>query len=215
MTYIPPQSGLESYTCPHCGVVARQYHYYSSGILNGNRHPEADKNPVRVSQCEHCKKFALWYFDKMVYPNRGNAPLPNPDMPEEVKHEYEEAAQIVAASPRGAAALLRLAIQQLCIHLGEPGENINDDIAALVKRGLPITVQQALDIVRVTGNNAVHPGQINTDDVDVVVNLFPLVNIIVEYMISIPNKISGLYENLPEGAKSAIKKRDNKKENTP
>jgi hypothetical protein len=132
-------------------------------------------------------------------------------MPIEVKKEYYEAALILTNSPRGAAALLRLAIQKLCIYLGGTGENANDDIAALVKKGLPVTVQQALDIVRVTGNNAVHPGQINTDDVEIVVNLFPLVNIIVEYMISIPNKINGLYSNLPESAKSAIEKRDIKK----
>ena len=211
MSYIAPQSGLKSYTCPHCGVVARQYHWINAGLLDQSQFPEFSQNPVRVSKCEHCGEICLWYFDKLVYPNRGNAPLPNPDMPIEVKKEYDEAALILTNSPRGAAALLRLAIQKLCIYLGGTGENANDDIAALVKKGLPVTVQQALDIVRVTGNNAVHPGQINTDDVEIVVNLFPLVNIIVVYMISIPNKINGLYSNLPESAKSAIEKRDIKK----
>ena len=92
MIYVAPQSGLKSFTCPHCGVVARQYHFYSLGNLDGRRFPDNNKNPVRVSQCEHCEKLCLWYFDKMVYPNRGNAPMPNPDMPDEVKDEYEEAA---------------------------------------------------------------------------------------------------------------------------
>ena len=62
--------------------------------------------------------------------------------------------------------------------------------------------------MRVTGNNAVHPGQIDTDDPEIVGNLFDLVNIIVEYMIAMPKKVSGLYSSLPGAAKESIKKRD-------
>ncbi len=48
--------------------------------------------------------------------------------------------------------------------LGNPGEDINADIAALVKDGLwADLLQRALDVVRVTGNEAVHPGQTDTD----------------------------------------------------
>ena len=115
-------------------------------------------------------------FRQVNYPNRGNAPSPNPDMPEDVKIDYEEAASISTQYPRGAAALLRLAIQKLCIPLGGKGKNINEDIQTLVSNGLPITVQQALDVVRVVGNNAVHPGQINVDDQEVVGKLFSLIN---------------------------------------
>ncbi len=66
----------------------------------------------------------------------------------------------------------------------------------------------SLDIVRVVGNNAVHPGQIDTDDLGVVGNLFSLINITTEMMISVPNKISSLYGALPSGALQAIQKRD-------
>jgi hypothetical protein len=62
--------------------------------------------------------------------------------------------------------------------------------------------------VRVTGNNAVHPGKIDVDDPEVVGRLLELINIIVEYMIALPKKVSGLYTSLPEGAKDAIIKRD-------
>ena len=209
MNYIAPKTGLKGFTCPHCGVLARQYHYARMKRLDSQA-SLFENNPVRVSVCEHCDEMCLWYFDQMVYPNRGNAPVPNPDMPDEVKKDYEEAANISTQSPRGAAALLRLAIQKLCVHLGGKGHNINDDIATLVRNGLPISVQKALDVVRVIGNNAVHPGQIATDDPEVVGHLFILLNVIVEYMISMPSKIGELYDSLPEGAKKAIEKRDGK-----
>ena len=51
----------------------------------------------------------------------------------------------------------------LC-HLGEKGENINDEIANLVKKGLPVEVQRAMDLCRVIGTNAVRPGELNIDD---------------------------------------------------
>lgn len=207
MKYVAPGSGLKAFTCPHCGVLARQYHYYKTNNLDTS-YSVSNNNPIRTSICENCKKVSLWYFDKMVYPVRGNAPSPNPDMSDEVKKDYEEAASISTQSPRGAAALLRLAIQKLCGHLGGTGKNINDDIAALVQKGLPSTVQQALDVVRVVGNNAVHPGQINTDDPENVGKLFALLNLITDYMISMPNRVDNLYVSLPKGAKDAIKKRD-------
>jgi hypothetical protein len=162
----------------------------------------------QASMCEHCDTPTMWANYKMIFPNRGTAPLPNPSMPPDVKLDYEEAATICNVSPRGAAALLRLSIQKLCAHLGGSGDNINQDIALLVKNGLPIQIQQALDVVRVTGNNAVHPGQIDVNDLDVASQIFPLVNLIVEYMIALPSQVANLYNALPEGAKFAIEKRD-------
>ena len=129
-------------------------------------------------------------------------------MPETVRADYEEAATIYIRSPRGAAALLRLAIQKLMVHLGQSGKNINDDIASLVSKGLPIQIQQALDVVRVTGNNAVHPGQIDVNDHEVIEQLFPLINVIVDYQISLPARIQEMYDALPVGTRGAIQKRD-------
>jgi len=130
------------------------------------------------------------------------------DLPEEIKSDFREAAEIWHSSPRGSAALLRLCIQKLCIRLGKSGRNLNNDIGELVKEGLDPRIQKSLDIVRVIGNNAVHPGQILTDDRETASRLFRLVNMIADAMITQPKHINEFYEELPESAKRQIEKRD-------
>jgi Domain of unknown function (DUF4145) len=130
-----------------------------------------------------------------------------------VRRDYEEASTILDVSPRGAAALLRLAVQKLCKELDESGENLNADIASLVRKGLDVRVQKALDAVRVIGNNAVHPGQIDLrDDRATAETLFSLVNLICEKMITEPKHVDEVYARLPEAARKAIEQRDAPKE---
>jgi len=118
----------------------------------------------------------------------------------------------VERSPRGAAALLRLCIQKLTKALGKQGENINADIAALVKDGLSSKLQKALDIVRVVGNDAVHPGTIDLrDDVATAKQLFALINIIADTMITQPAQIEQIYQQLPDSKLEQISKRDSTK----
>jgi hypothetical protein len=209
MKYIQPQVFLNSFTCPHCGAIAKQDWWMRR--WRGDKFDEdKGKHPLRVGTCQHCNKTTLWVDDKMYFPDTGNAPFPNPEMPESVLKLYTEASSISSKSPRGAAALLRLSIQVLCKELGEAGKNINTDVGNLVKKGLPIIVQQSLDIVRVTGNDAVHPGQVDTDNPETVGQLFDLVNIIVEYMIALPKKVSGIYNSLPADKVKGINDRDGK-----
>lgn len=209
MKYIQPEVFATSYTCPHCGTIAKQ-DWWMKLWNGGQQNQQKGLHPLRGGTCQHCSETTIWVNEKMYYPDNGNAPPANPEMPSSVVGIYNEAAAIHAKSPRGAAALLRLSIQVLCKELGEKGHNINTDIANLVKKGLPVIVQQSLDIVRVPGNNAVHPGQINTDDPKTVMQLFELVNIIVEYMIALPKRVSGIYKTLPEDKVKAITGRDNK-----
>lgn len=201
-----------AFNCPHCYAYAEQLWrdlvYFEPSI------PRTSQNPgnigVRLARCTHCTRFSVWFDGQQIYPDTNVAPPPNVDLPEEVKADYGEASNILSKSPRGAAALLRLAIQKLCRSLGESGENLNGDIASLVKKGLPTTVQQALDSVRVIGNNAVHPGQIDLRDDPAMANgLFELINIICDYMISQPKRVASIYAKLPENLRQAIEKRDN------
>lgn len=164
---------------------------------------------VSASLCYSCQKIAVWIHNRLAYPPVREGDEPNADLPGNVLADYEEARSIVSLSPRGAAALLRLCIQKLCKYLGEPGTNLNDDIASLVRNGLDVRVQQALDIVRVIGNESVHPGTLDLkDDAGTATELFRLVNLIAESMISQPKRINAMYERLPEPKRKAIEARD-------
>lgn len=167
---------------------------------------------MSASLCMHCREIGYWLDGKLIEPASRNAPPANPDLSEEIRRDYNEAASIELQSPKGAAALLRLCLQRLCKELGEEGKNINDDIAALVRKGLPVEIQQALDVVRVVGNNAVHPGAIDLDDrPETVSALFTLINAIADRMITQPKKVAALYSTLPPGIVQAIEKRDKPK----
>lgn len=170
-------------------------------------------NNLAVARCFNCNEISLWIHDGLLWPQVGDAPRPNSDLSEEVRRDFEEAGIVLAVSPRGAAALLRLCVQKLCLQLGEKGKNIDEDIAALVRRGLDVRVQKALDVVRVIGNNAVHPGQIDLrDDRPTAEKLFGLINLIADIMISQPKHVTELYDGLPEGARKAIERRDGPKD---
>jgi hypothetical protein len=74
---------------------------------------------------------------------------------------------------------------------------------------LPVDVQQALDAVRVIGNEAVHPGQIDvSDNPKIAAALFGLVNFIAEKMVSEPKAIEQIYGSLPPEKLAQIQKRD-------
>ena len=205
--YVAPKFELDAFNCPICEAYAHQrwciVRADSIGLLK--------REYLILSKCIKCNGNAIWKNSRMIYPVASTAPLPSEDMPKDVKDDFIEARDIVNSSSRAAAALLRLALQKLMVHLGEVGKNINDDIGSLVKKGLPAKIQRALDSVRVIGNNAVHPGEIDLkDDTPTALSLFELINIIVEVTITQTKKVEEIYETIPGVAKKAIEKRDKK-----
>ena len=92
------------------------------------------KGNVSFSSCFNCDELCVWIYDQLVSPRRPAGPQPNLDLPPDIRRDYEEASAILDASPRGAAALLRLSMEKLCKELGEKGKDIDDDIASLVRR---------------------------------------------------------------------------------
>ncbi len=219
--YYPPLHEEVQFHCPHCGVFAKQYwahlkagHFWGGDFINRvTRFDENLEKNWTISKCEHCSDRIIWINDTIIHPKKIMVSSPNEDLDEEIQEDYLEAANIFSDSPRASAALLRLSLQKLCKQLGEKGNNINDDIGELVKKGLNPAIQKSLDTLRITGNNAVHPGKINlSEESDKVLKLFELINFIAEKMITEPKEIDAFYEDLPEGAKKAVDKRDGTEE---
>lgn len=217
--YTEPKLDKQAFNCPFCHAFSN-FHWSD---INVNVRGGSNTINYKAAQCAHCKEWTIWTNEtkrigqgglikvgSLIYPFKLTSPLPSSDLPETCKKEYEEARMVFPFSPRASAALLRLCVQKLCKELGEDGENINKDIAELVKKGLDKRIQKALDIVRVSGNNSVHPGVMNIDDDEELVNkLFSLVNMIVDEMITKPKELEELYGKLPEVTVEAIEKRDN------
>jgi hypothetical protein len=111
--YTPPILNGQAFNCPHCQAYAN--HVWGYGCIDQDGHMRQDD--LRISTCTHCQNLTIWLETKMLYPMLSIAPPASPDLPEDIRGDYEEARAIVELSPRGAAALLRLAIQKLCKHL--------------------------------------------------------------------------------------------------
>lgn len=216
--YFPPKLGEAAYHCPFCNVYARQLYAQLTTSITVNigelvaQQDNFDEYLPKdwvVTKCERCTNIAFWHGENLVFPKRSIAPPCNEDLDPEIQADYREAADVLSDSPRAAAALLRLALQKLCKQLGEKGANINTDIASLVSKGLNPYVQKALDALRITGNNAVHPGEIDlSEKPERVIPLFGLVNFIAEKTLTERRQIDLLYGQLPEDARKAVQQRD-------
>lgn len=210
--------------CPHCKSIASMKWGYGLGYDEVDETNKTDpmgiqqRSTIIHARCLACEKVSYWLKtigefkqEKLIFPSKNiESPDPNVDMPDEIKQIYNESAKILYDSPRASAALSRLAIDELTKELEPSGKDLNSRIGNLVKIGLPVDIQESLDIVRVIGNNAVHPGEIDlSDDKEMALSLLELLNIIVDNRISQPKKIAEMYAKLPAGALQAISKRDN------
>jgi hypothetical protein len=195
-----------AFDCPSCDAYANQK--WLSLFTQAGFPPVSN---LDLARCANCNEPSLWFRGAMVYPVGVRSGAPASDrMPDDVLHLYNEARDVSGLSPRSAAALLRLALQVLVDGL-EPGSGaLNDKIGRLVKkRGLGPDVTKAMDIIRVIGNNGVHPGEIKVEEDDrLLPTLFGLVNLVVQELIVRPEEIDALFDTLPTGAREAIDRRD-------
>ena len=210
--YTPPKYQGNAFHCPHCGVYAHQrwsnpgtqVHFKDGMTALGNF-------GMCLSMCHSCEEAALWVVEsksalhvtgKLVYPVIQDAPPPNPDMSADVQECYKEAAAIKRESPRAAAALLRLALEQMCVDAGAKGKTLQLKIDSLVEAGLPRRLIESMDTVRVLGNDAVHPGTIKKDEEEgTVASLFLLVNFIADKLITEKREIDAINAAVPDSKK--------------
>ena len=190
------------YQCPGCSSLVIVKVPCSKMIKRGY-YNDNEEDPIFVFNDSDAE---------IIYPIAMTGPEPAMDMPEDIRADYNEARTVAQFSPRAAAALLRLALEKLCENItGEKEKDINTTIEKLVAQGLPTKLQKAFDIVRITGNKSVHPGELNlNDNPDIVEALWKLINIIVEKMITEPKEIDELYEQMPESDRAKVAKRDGK-----
>ena len=219
----------KAFQCPNCSGFASHLWKYEPVMIH-RIHSKTLRFTI-ISQCQACEHFSIWLTNelplkkegsqseldkshvnvKLLFPSVSNeVPKPNVDMPSDVKEIFTEAGQILEESPRASAALSRLAIEKLVDGLEAEGKDLNSKIGKLVSKGMPVEIQQMLDSVRVIGNNAVHPGQINIkDNKELALSLLHFINLIIDNRITQPKKISEVYNSLPESYRKAIENRDN------
>lgn len=225
--FVVPLYGENNFNCPYCFAFAHQTWYRTQYNVNlelslfeglmrssefeNNVNGFSVNNFVALSYCTSCKEMAYWKDGELVYPIACLAPLPNKDMPEDVREIYNEAREVSALSSRAATALLRLALEKLLPQVGAKKDSIDKMIGELVGKGLPKEIEKALDILRVIGNEAVHPGTIDLDDnPNVSYALFKIMNIVVDRMITQQKEIDDVYSLIPENKLAGIEKRNEK-----
>lgn len=122
----------------------------------------SDTKEASVATCISCGKPSLWIQGKMVWPELPSIP-PTEHMPDDVRVAYMEAQAVISRSPRCACAMLRLALERLCVHLEGKGNNLRAKVLSLK---LSPEVEKLCDACRLVGNDAVHEGVLFVDDTD-------------------------------------------------
>jgi hypothetical protein len=206
-----PSIELDAFNCPFCKAYAHQ-NSFSVEIYDTYEGTYEKVPKANLSKCVRCKEFAMWYEQKLIHPEQNQLVRPNDDLPEDIKQIYNEALSVSFKSPRSANALLRLALEKLIRHIiGHNNKSLDDNILLLVtEKGLPKQIRNSMEILRVIGNNSVHPGVIDlqgVESIETATKLFELINTIAYILITHPKNVNELLESLPDKDKIRIQKK--------
>lgn len=163
--------------------------YYDSIEYSVSANVNIYKNLFYFENCESCQETSIYDAKTgvKIHPKTSDITKPNKDMPQNIKDLYNEASSVFELSPRSSLAIIRLALDLLCIELEAKKEDslfkkvewlyeenvINDELKVLAHG------------VRGFGNDAVHPRNIDEkiDPKDAML-VFELINIIVDEKIT-------------------------------
>jgi len=117
--YKAPTYKEDGFNCPFCHAHA----HHSWGMIT---YPTTNRRIAAfdTAECTRCSLVSIWSDGKMVFPNTSTAPPANPDLPKDIKDDYDEASDVLNRSPRSACVLLRLCIEKL-VSLEITGSELN------------------------------------------------------------------------------------------
>ena len=197
--------------CPYCGVKSQHKYLnliYGTYELLDNSPPISESfdssvyllSNFHAIQCQSCEAYSIFNDKEMIYPLNSDVPVPCEDMPNNIIEIYNEAKKVLVISPKSACALLRLALENLMDYLKVDGKNLKEKICKYCDEyHVDESLKKSFHILRIVGNEAVHPGTINIDDnEDIARSLFGILNYIVDETITRKNKIDKIFDDLPK-----------------
>ncbi len=157
------------FDCPRCGLWVHQF--WSRLQVNEFEEVETGQGTQRASmwweaRCQHCDLPSIWRDQQMIFPLAKVGATPSPDMPVAARELYEEAAAVAVVSRRAGAALARAMVERLVKELDPdaPARATLEQRIARIRPGVTTSLAKMLDVVRVTGNQALHaqdqPGEL-------------------------------------------------------
>ncbi len=167
--------------------------YHDSIEYSVSENAKIYKNLFYFENCEICQETSIYnaITGEKIHPNTTSIKKPNSDMPQNIKDLYVEASSVFEMSPRSSLAIIRLALDLLCIELGaDKKDSLYNKVEWLHNENvIDSELKDLAHGVRGLGNDAVHPRnideEINKDDAMLV---FELINIIVDEKITKVNR---------------------------
>ena len=171
-------------TCPHCGTTAPdskisyvEHSFDFEGGVYGRQ--TAVYLTIKVLKCSNsdCKKYSFWamghnsYLEGLevnIYPKSSAIQYPE-YVPEAIRYDYEEAYEIVDASPKASATLSRRCMQGIIRDFWNiKGKSLYEEITQL-KDKIPPDLWRVMDSIRKIGNIGAHMEK----DVGLIVDIEP------------------------------------------
>lgn len=197
--YIAPKLKEERFTCPKCQIPTYHtwYEHLAGHGIKGNSNAIWDLSEHSLCTCRNCTQLLFWYKEEIYLPSLLEHPIPDKALSKEATDLFQEARNTYRTSAGASAALGRLALQHLLRDLGEPGENLHEEVKRLIARGVPKDVERILEAIGIQGEKSLHPGMIHLNEKkEHVPALLEVINIIADVLMQNTRKADDLLKKL-------------------